>query len=158
MTIWVVSLLTMRLIPHSLTVVVPQVVFGVCLEKVTMKSRSHSVLYPYLLPYDAIPKYISRRTSYLRVRLAFHPYPQLIAQCCSSGAFGPPLGLTLVSAWPWIAHPVSGLESMTDFGLLILAFTTAPSIDLALPYFANSLARSTKSTPSPGRSQALTLC
>ena len=33
---------------------------------------------PPVISYEASPKAISRRTSYLRVRLAFHPYPQLI--------------------------------------------------------------------------------
>ena len=38
----------------------------------------------------AVPKYISGRTSYLRVRLAFHPYPQLIPAFCTRHGFGPP--------------------------------------------------------------------
>src|SRR5699024_6844916 len=33
---------------------------------------------PILLALEASPKAISERTSYLRVRLAFHPYPHLI--------------------------------------------------------------------------------
>ena len=37
----------------------------------------------------AVPKYISGRTSYLRVRLAFHPYPQLIPAFCTRHGFGP---------------------------------------------------------------------
>ena len=39
---------------------------------------------------EAVPKYISGRTSYLRVRLAFHPYPQLIPYLCTGNGFGPP--------------------------------------------------------------------
>ena len=39
---------------------------------------------------EAVPKYISGRTSYLRVRLAFHPYPQLIPAFCTRHGFGPP--------------------------------------------------------------------
>ena len=38
----------------------------------------------------AAPKCISGRTSYLRVRLAFHPYPQLIPAFCTRHGFGPP--------------------------------------------------------------------
>ena len=125
------------------------------MEKVTIKSRSHSVLYPCLSKYGASPKAISRKTSYLQVRLVFRPYPQLITRCCSSGVCGPPLPFTVASAWPWIAHLVSGLEGITYCGHLILAFTLAPSIDLALLYLANSLARSTKSTPSPRISLSL---
>ena len=39
---------------------------------------------------NAAPKCISGRTSYLRVRLAFHPYPQLIPAFCTRHGFGPP--------------------------------------------------------------------
>ena len=39
---------------------------------------AHSVLYLQQETLKAIPKYISERTSYLQVCLAFHPYPQLI--------------------------------------------------------------------------------
>ena len=151
MAVWAVSLLTTELIPRSLTAAMIQIVFGVYLDVVSIRTQTHTVLYPYLLQYDAVPKYISRRTSYLQVRLVFRPYPQLITQCCSSGVFGPPLDFTQASAWPWIDHLVSGLGSTTNFGLLILAFTTAPAIALALLYFANSLAHSTKGTPSPRR-------
>ena len=38
---------------------------------------------------EAAPKYISGRTSYLRVRLAFHLYPQLIPAFCTRHGFGP---------------------------------------------------------------------
>ena len=62
----------------------------------------------------AVPPYISGRTSYLRVRLAFHPYPQVIPQFCNTGGFGPRRGLTLASPWPWVAHPVSGLNCATQ--------------------------------------------
>ncbi len=39
---------------------------------------AHPVLYLRQETSKAIPKYISERTSYLQVCLAFHPYPQLI--------------------------------------------------------------------------------
>ena len=38
---------------------------------------------------EAAPQCISGRTSYLRVRLAFHPYPQLIPAFCTRHGFGP---------------------------------------------------------------------
>ncbi len=41
---------------------------------------------------EAAPKYISGRTSYLRVRLAFHLYPQLIPAFCTRHGFGPSPG------------------------------------------------------------------
>jgi hypothetical protein len=62
---------------------------------------------------DASPKAISGRTSYLRVRLAYHPYPQLIGWFCITNPFGPPRGFTPASPWPWVAHPVSGLLPAT---------------------------------------------
>ena len=69
----------MKLIPHSLTPV--DHVFGIRSligRGNLVKSLDHSVLYPRDISIQASPKAISRRTSYLRVRLAFHPYPQVI--------------------------------------------------------------------------------
>jgi hypothetical protein len=63
---------------------------------------------------DAAPKCISRRTSYLRVRLAFHPYPQLIRAFFNIHRFGPPRGVTPASTWPWVDHAVSGLIHATN--------------------------------------------
>ena len=77
--VWALSLSTMKLIPHSLT---PEdTVFGIRSligRGNLVKSLDHSVLYPRDISVQASPKAISRRTSYLRVRLAFHPYPQVI--------------------------------------------------------------------------------
>ena len=56
----------------------------------------------------AVPQYISGRTSYLHVRLAFHPYPQVIPQFCNTGEFEPRRPFTAASLCPWIAHVVSG--------------------------------------------------
>jgi hypothetical protein len=39
--------------------------------------------------------------------LAYHLYPQLIQPFCNRGRFGPPRGVSLASAWPWVAHLVS---------------------------------------------------
>ncbi len=72
-----------------------------------------SVLYPYGLNSEASPRTISRRTSYLWVRLAFHPYPQLIQRFCNNDRFGPSRKFSCASAWPWIDHPVSGLILQT---------------------------------------------
>ena len=85
---------------------------------------------------EASPKAISRRTSYLRVRLEFLPYPHLIPTLFNGCGFGPPLPLTAASAWTWIDHPVSGLLPLT-LALLRLGFPTAPSLeDLTLPVSA----------------------
>ena len=40
--------------------------------------------------YEASPKAISRRTSYIRVRLEFHRYPQVILTLFNGYKFGPP--------------------------------------------------------------------
>ena len=74
---------------------------------------------------EARPKAISGRTSYRRVRLAFHPYPQLIRWFFNTNRFGPPRGLTRASPWPWVAHPVSGLQPVT-VALFRLGFPAAP--------------------------------
>jgi hypothetical protein len=63
---------------------------------------------------EAAPICISGRTSYLWVRLAFHPYPQLIRPFCNRDRFGRPARVTAPSAWPWVAHPVSGLLPATE--------------------------------------------
>src|SRR5699024_12475287 len=55
---------------------------------------SISALPPKLLYLEASPKAISERTSYLRVRLAFHPYPHLIPAFFNIRAFGPPVSVT----------------------------------------------------------------
>ena len=95
--------------------------------------RTHSVLYLHILFFKASPKAISRRTSYLRVRLEFLRYPQLIPCLFNDNEFGPPLDFTQASAWPWIGHPVSGLRHST-----FSPFSDSVSLRL--------LDRSTKST------------
>ena len=61
----------------------------------------------------ASPKAISGRTSYIRVRLEFLRYPQVIRQLFNGGRFGPPVGFTPPSTCSWIGHPVSGLLHAT---------------------------------------------
>ena len=87
--------------------------------------------------HEASPKAISRRTSYLRVRLEFLPYPHLIATLFNGCAFGPPLPFTATSSWTWIDHPVSGLRGLTFTALLKLDFSSAPDLkSLTLPVYA----------------------
>lgn len=62
---------------------------------------------------EASPKAISRRTSYLRVRLEFHRYPQVIPTLFNAYGFGPPRDFTPASTCPWIGHPVSGPRDAT---------------------------------------------
>ena len=88
--------------------------------------RGHSVLYLHGSYYEASPKAISRRTSYLRVRLEFLPYPHVIPTLFNGCGFGPPLPFTATSTCTWIDHPVSGLLRLTIFALLRLGFPSAP--------------------------------
>ena len=108
-----------------------------------------------LPPYDcheASPKAISRRTSYLRVRLEFLPYPHLIATLFNGCAFGPPRDFTPASSWTWVDHPVSGLPVLTESNevrfALIEAWFPCGSVPEALNLAStgNSPDRSTKST------------
>ena len=73
--------------------------FVVWLSLVTLRPLAHPVLYLHELPSEAAPQCISGSTSYLRVRLAFHLYPQLIPELCHAHGFEPPpkayLGFTL---------------------------------------------------------------
>jgi hypothetical protein len=85
-----------------------------------------SVLYPQGLTRNASPQTISGRTSYLQVRLAFHPYPQLIQRFFNNDRCGPPHEFNHASPWPWIDHLVSGLLQRTH-ALFRLAFATAPT-------------------------------
>jgi hypothetical protein len=75
---------------------------------------AHSVLYLRRSSPKARPKAISGRTSYLQVRLAFHPYPQLLRAVFNRHRFGPPPRFNGASPWPWIDHLVSGLPRTTN--------------------------------------------
>ena len=114
MTIWALSLLTMELISHSLT---PEYLLNGIRSLIEFSNLvwplAPSVLYPRLASLKASPKAISRRTSYLRVRLEFLRYPQVIRCLFNDNQFGPPLDFTLASTCSWIGHPVSGLLYMT---------------------------------------------
>ena len=85
------------------------------------------MLYLRFSTLEASPKAISGRTSYLRARLEFHRYPQVIPELFNARGFGPPRNFTFASTCPWIGHPVSGLQHATT-ALLRLAFATAPHL------------------------------
>ena len=96
--------------------------------------------------YEASPKAISRRTSYLRVRLEFLRYPHLIPTLFNGCGSGPPRNFTSASSWTWIGHPVSGLPVLTLRPLQTWSpFGSGPSV-LNLASTGNSPDRSTKST------------
>ena len=98
--------------------------------------------------HEASPKAISRRTSYLRVRLEFLPYPHLITTLFNGCVFGPPLPFTATSTWTWVDHPVSGLFSLT-LRAVHTRFPFGSSLSVInLASNNNSPDRSTKSTRS----------
>ena len=112
--VWAVSLLTTDLITRSLTPVYKYLAFGVCLNSVTREGPLvQTVLYLQDSHLEASPKAISGRTSYLQVRLAFHPYPHLIPALFNVRGFGPPVSVTSPSPWTWVDHLVSGLRPRT---------------------------------------------
>ena len=98
--------------------------------------------------YEASPKAISGRTSYIRVRLEFLRYPQVIRQLFNGGRFGPPLPFTATSTCSWIGHPVSGLRHATSRALNSrFPCGFAPEV-LNLAAYCNSPDHSTKGTTS----------
>ena len=124
----------MELIPHCLTAGVPFAEFGVWLSLVSSRPLAHPVLYLRKVIPDAAPKCISGRTSYLRVRLAFYPYPQLIPSLCNVNGFGPPpryyRGFSLAMG---SSHGF-GSTQRDWLALFRLAFATAPALNaLTLP-------------------------
>lgn len=104
----------MELIPHSLTPRIENYGIRSLVESGKILSPvTHPELYPHRLFPKAAPQCISGRTSYLQVRLAFYPYPQLIPQFCHTERFEPPQNFTPASLWSWIDHLVSGLIHAT---------------------------------------------
>ena len=106
------------------------------------------MLYPRVSYLEASPKAISRRTSYIRVRLEFHRYPHVIPTLFNVYGFGPPRDFTLASTCTWIGHPVSGLQHATYSPVKTRFPYGSAASQLNLAIHRNSLARSTKSTRS----------
>ncbi len=93
--------------------------------------------------------------------MAFHLYPQLIPQLFNVGECGPPRRFTAASAWPWVAHSVSGLVSAT-LGLRPRPIRTrfrcgSGRQALTSPHPANSPDHSSIGTPSGYRLRGNTL-
>ena len=84
---------------------------------------------PSVISHEASPKAISRRTSYIPVRLEFLRYPQVIPYYFNRSGFGPPRCVTTASTCSWIGQSVSGLCHATKIALFKLAFATAPLLN-----------------------------
>ena len=98
------------------------------------------MLYLPALHHDASPQAISERTSYLRVRLAFHPYPQVLRYFCNSSQCGLPVRVTALSPCSWVAHPVSCLMDAMH-ALFRLAFAVPSTVPVS-SYHTHELAGS----------------
>ena len=124
----------MKLISHCLT---PEKRLSGILSLIRFSNLSAPSLFSALPPviyFEASPKAISERTSYLRVRLEFLRYPHLIRYHFNGSRFGPPWRFTATSTWTWVGHPVSGRIHLTLCAQLRLAFATAAHLKcLTLP-------------------------
>ena len=96
----------------------------------------------------ADPKVISRRASYLPVRLAFHRYPQVIQKFFNIYWFGPPRNVTYASSCSWIDHWVSGLIKQTKRPIKARFHYGSNAEHFNLACLINSLAHYAKGTPS----------
>ena len=104
---------------------------------------------PPVIYYEASPKAISGRTSYIRVRLEFHRYPHLIRYHFNGSRFGPPWRFTATSTWTWLGHPVSGRIQLTSRPVQTRSrFGSTPEV-LNLASYIHSPDHSTKGTRSP---------
>ena len=141
----------MRLISHSLTPTLH--LFGI-LSLIRVGNLSAPRLFSALPPInicEASPKAISGRTSYIRVRLEFLRYPQVIRQLFNGGRFGPPLPFTATSTCSWIGHPVSGLLHATIRAVHTRFLYGFVPQALNLATYNNSPDHSTKGTTSQSR-------
>ena len=118
---------------------------------ISVGNLSTPLLFSALPPVNirkASPKAISGRTSYIRVRLEFLRYPQVIRQLFNGGRFGPPMTFTSSSTCSWIGHPVSGLIHATIWAVHPRFPCGSVTESLNLAAYINSPDRSTKSTTS----------
>ena len=103
----------MRLISHSLTAVHQLSGILSLIRFSNLSAPSPFSALPPVIYYEASPKAISERTSYLQVRLEFLRYPQVITGLFNGRVFGPPLSFTSTSACSWVGHLVSGPMHVT---------------------------------------------
>ena len=103
---------------------------------------------PSVISHEASPKAISRRTSYIPIRLEFLRYPQVIPDYFNRRGFGPPQRFTAASTCSWIDHQVSGLRHATSRPVQTRFRFGSVTLLLNLATQRNSPARSTKSTTS----------
>ena len=126
------------------------------MKLVSRRTRVSSSALPPVGSCKAIPRYISRKTSYYLVRLEFLSYPQLITECCTARVFGPPFDFHRSSSWPWIAHQVSGYVRAIIISPFQTRFRSASTTEwFKQRHTAYSQAHSSIGTRSPLRAPAL---
>ena len=86
------------------------------------------------------------------------PYPQLIPSLCNVNGFGPSRNVTFASAWPWVAHTVSGLLNATERPVQTRFRFGSGAERLNLATQSNSLAHSSIGTLSSARTRTPTVC
>ena len=138
----------MRLISHSLTAMKQLSGIRSLIGFSNLAAPSPFSALPPVIYHNASPKAISGRTSYIRVRLEFLRYPQVIPGLFNERGCGPPLRLTATSACSWIGHPVSGLWQRTLRPIQTRSRFAYGTQYLKLARYYNSPDRSTKSTSS----------
>ena len=105
------------------------------------------MLYLHISSPEASPKAISRRTSYLRARLEFLRYPQVIPAFFNIRVVRSSTASYRRFNLPMDRSPGFGSTACNYLALLRLGFPAAPRLQsLNLATYHNSLARSTKST------------
>ena len=119
----------MRLISHCLTAVIQLSGILSLIDFGNLSAPPSFSALPPVIIHNASPKAISGRTSYLRVRLEFLRYPQVIRHHCNGGRFGPPWGFTPTSTCSCLGHPVSGLWQRTSCALFRLALASPPVLN-----------------------------
>ena len=85
--------------------------------------------------------------------MAFHPYPQLIPIFFNRNGFGPPLGFTPASPWPWVDRFGFGsAATYSQFALFRLAFASASALNALTSHVtSNSPDHNAKGTQSQER-------
>ena len=73
--------------------------------------------------------------------MAFHPYPQLIPSFFNSNGFGPPLGFTPASPWPWVDR--FGFGSAATYS----CSPCSDSLSLRLRFFRTLTSHVTSNSP-----------
>ena len=119
----------MKLISHCLTAMNQLSDIQSLIEFSNLAAPSSFSALPSVICHNASPKAISGRTSYLRVRLEFLRYPQVITDFFNRRVFGPPWSFTSTSTCSWVGHPVSGLWQRTLYALFRLALAAPPALN-----------------------------